>query len=77
MLLTVWNKSTETAQLLQICFFKSCRHFGTLSDFTEMYNNSPHTYLIPKWGVPVRHIGQQGYQAEAEALCDWEGTWSP
>lgn len=40
-----------------------------------MHNKIPYTYFIPKWGVPISHIRQQSYQAEAEALCNREGTW--
>ena len=56
-------------------FFYSFRYFGTLFDCREMHSSSPHTYLIPKWGVPISHIRQQSDQAEAEALCNWKGGW--
>lgn len=33
------------------------------------------THLTPQGRVPVSHVGQQGGQAEAEALGHREGTW--
>lgn len=51
--------------------FLSRRHRAALRTSTPRGG----THLTPQGRVPVRHVGQQGGQAEAEALSHREGTW--